>query len=210
MGKEKSKVEEPLVEYGQPLNFEKVWQMFQETSKMFQETDKKIQETERLMKEQSKEFDKRYKERDGEIKKLESLFTTQWGKLMETLVEGDLINLLKARGVDVRDTAQWVKGNYKGTSYEFDIIARNGEEVVIVEVKTTLQIKDIRNFIKKLHKVKVWKPELKDNIIYGAVAYLTADSSSDTMAANKGLFVIRATGNSASITNEKEFKPVEF
>ena len=185
MGKENSKVEEPLVEYGQPLSFEKVWLMFQETDKKFQETDKKIRE-------------------------LNSLFTTQWGKLMETLVEGDLVNLLKARGIDVRDTAQRVKGNYKGTSYEFDIIARNGEEVVIVEVKTTLRTKDVKNFIEKLRKVKVWKPELKDNIIYGAVAYLTADSSSDAMAANKGLFVIRATGNSASITNEEGFKPAEF
>ena len=199
MGKENNKVEEPLVEYGQPLSFEKVWQMFQETNEMFRETDKKFQETDKIVQENARE-----------IKKLEALFTTQWGKLMETLVEGDLVNLLKARGVDVRDTAQRVKGNYKGTSYEFDIIARNGEEVVIVEVKTTLRIKDVRNFIKKLRKVKVWKPELKDNIIYGAVAYLTAESSSDAMAANQGLFVIRATGNSASITNEKEFKPVKF
>lgn len=217
MGKENNKVEEPLVEYGQPLNFEKVWQMFQETDKMFKETD-------RLMKEQFRELDKKFQETDKkfqatdkkfqenarDIKKLEALFTTQWGKLMETLVEGDLVNLLKARGVNVRDTAQRVKGNYEGTSYEFDIIARNGGEVVIVEVKTTLRIKDVRDFIRKLRKVKVWKPELKNNIIYGAVAYLTAESSSDIMAANKGLFIIRATGNSASIVNEEGFKPSAF
>jgi len=53
-------------------------------------------------------------------------------------------------------------------------------------------------------------PNFSNNIIYGAVAYLTADSSSDAMAANSGLFVIRATGNSASIANEKDFEPVEF
>ena len=190
--KENSKVEDPLVGYEQPLSFEKVWQMFQETDKMFRETDKIVQENARG------------------IKKLEALFTTQWGKLMETLVEGDLVNLLKAHGVDVDQTSQRVKGNYNGKSYEFDIIARNGEEVVIVEVKTTLRTKDVKNFIKKLRKVKVWMPNFSNNIIYGAVAYLTADSSSDAMAANSGLFVIRATGNSASIANEKDFEPVEF
>ena len=192
MGKENSKVEEPLVDYGQPLSFEKVWQMFQETDKMFRETDKKFQET------------------DREIKELKSLFTTQWGKLMETLVEGDLVNLLKSRKIEVYRTSQRVKGNFKGTSYEFDIIAKNGKEVVIVEVKTTLRTNDVTNFIKKLRNAKEWMPDLIDNSVYGAVAYLTAESSSDIMAANKGLFVIRATGNSASITNEEGFKPAEF
>lgn len=185
MEKENSKVDEPLVEYGQPLSFEKVWLMFQETDKKFQETDKKIRE-------------------------LNSLFTTQWGKLMETLVEGDLVNLLKSRKIEVYRTSQRVKGNFKGTSYEFDIIAKNGKEVVIVEVKTTLRTNDVTNFIKKLRNAKEWMPDLIDNSVYGAVAYLTAESSSDIMAANKGLFVIRATGNSASITNEEGFKPAEF
>ena len=206
MEKDNSKVEEPLVEYGQPLSFEKVWLMFQETDKMFRETDKKFQETDKKF----QETDKIVQENAKEIKKLEALFTTQWGKLMETLVEGDLVNLLQSRRIDVYRTSQRVKGNYKGTSYEFDIIAKNGKEVVIVEVKTTLRTKDVTNFIKKLRKVKEWMSDLCDNTIYGAVAYLTAESSSDIMAANKGLFVIRATGKSASITNEKDFKPTGF
>ena len=185
MEKDNNGVKEPSVGYGQPLNFDNVWLMFKETDKKFQQTD-------------------------NIIKEFYSLFTTQWGKLMESLVNGDIVNLLKARGIDVNDTSQRVKGNFHGTSYEFDIIARNGKEVVVIEVKTTLLTKDVRNFIKKLHKIKVWKPELSDNIIYGAVAYLTAESSSDVMAANKVLFVIRATGNSSSITNEEDFKPVNF
>ena len=129
---------------------------------------------------------------------------------METRVDGDLVNLLKPRKIEVYRTSQRVKGNFKGTSYEFDIIAKNGKEVVIVEVKTTLRTNDVTNFIKKLRNAKEWMPDLIDNSVYGAVAYLTAESSSDIMAANKGLFVIRATGNSASITNEEGFKPAEF
>ncbi len=38
--KEKSKVDEVLEEYGQPLNFEKVWLMFQETDRLIKEQSK--------------------------------------------------------------------------------------------------------------------------------------------------------------------------
>ena len=56
---------------------------------------------------------KRQKETNRQMKKLAGLFTGQWGKLMESLVEGDLVALLQARGISVRSThprvraAQW-------------------------------------------------------------------------------------------------------
>ena len=46
-----NKASEPFENYGQPLTFEKVWLMFQETDKMFRETDRKFQETDKKMKE---------------------------------------------------------------------------------------------------------------------------------------------------------------
>ncbi len=195
---------EPSASYGQqPLNFEKVWLMFQETDKKFKESANDFKEIREMFQKQVKESDKR-------IKELDQLFTSQWGKLMESLVNGDIINLLKIWGIDVDRTYQRVKGNYKGTSYEFDIIAKNGNEVVIIEVKTTLRTKDVKHFIHKLNKAKEWMHDIKNNKVYGAMAYLVADSSSDTMAVNKGLFVIRATGNSSSIVNNEGFKPVAF
>lgn len=50
-------VNEPSGHYNQPLNFEQVWLMFQET--------------------------------DKKINKLTARFTSQWGKLIESLVEGN-------------------------------------------------------------------------------------------------------------------------
>ena len=49
-----------------------------------------------------------------------------------------------------------------------------------------------------------------EHTVYGAVAYLKADESSDTYAERQGLFVIRATGSSASITNREGFRPRSF
>ena len=52
----------------------------------------------------AEEAEKRRKEADRRMKKLEGLFTSQWGTLMESLVEGDLVALLQERGIEVEST----------------------------------------------------------------------------------------------------------
>ena len=196
---ENDSVSEPLATYSPPLNFDQIWQLFQETDKKFQETDKQFKET-----------DKQFKETDKKIKELSALFTSQWGKLVESLVEGDLVNLLNQHGIAVEKTLQRVKGNKDGENFEFDIIAVNSHEIVIVEVKTTLRVDDVDYFHKKVWKAKRYMPEYADKKIYGGVAFITADGASDRMAEKLGFFVIRATGNSSSIINRKDFKPKAF
>ena len=200
---ENNTVNEPLGQYGRPIGFEEVWQMFRETDKKFKETDEKFKETDKILSEKFKETDKK-------IKELSSLFTSQWGKLVESLVEGDLIKLLQNKGIKVDSTIQRRKGNLNGENFEFDIIAINGDEIVIVEVKTTLRVEDVNYFHKKLWKAKEFMPEYKERRIYGAMAFLTADGASNRMAENMGFFVIKATGNSASIINKDSFKPKAF
>ena len=138
------------------------------------------------------------------------LFETQWGKLMESLVEGDLINILQAQGIEVTSTHTNVKHRSAKDQYEYDILAINGKEVVGVEVKTTLKVKHVKAFLEELKKFTHRFPHYKDSTIYGAVAFLRADEASTIYAEKQGLFVIRATGSSASLINEKGFKPKVF
>ncbi|WP_373838967.1 hypothetical protein [Methanospirillum sp.] len=108
-----------------PLTFEKVWRMFKETDRkfqeaaersketdrMFKETDRKFKETDRKFQEtaeRSKETDQKIKEAAEQVRetsrgitRLERQFTSMWGKLVESLVEGDLIRLLNERGIAV-------------------------------------------------------------------------------------------------------------
>ena len=63
---------------------------------------------------------------------------------------------------------------------------------------------------KKLWKAKEYMPEYKERMIYGGVAFLTAEGASDRMAENLGMFVIKATGNSSVIINKSDFKPKTF
>jgi Holliday junction resolvase-like predicted endonuclease len=170
-----------------------------ETDFKFKETDLKFKET-----------DLKFKETDQKIKEAFDLFTGQWGKLIESLVEGDIVNLLQKRGLSVHDTSTRRKGNHKGENFEFDIIVHNGDSIVIVEVKTTLRVKHVKEFVKKLKKASTWMDEYKNYKVYGAVAFLKAEENSDAFAESESLFVIRATGNSSSIMNQADFTPKIF
>ncbi len=200
------------------VTLEEVWalfketdQKFKETDRQFKETDRKFQETDRKFQETDREFqetDRQIKETGRSIKKLEELFTSQWGKLMESLVEGDLVAILNQRGIAIQDTTTRLKGKLPdGGGYEFDIIAHNGEAVVIIEVKTTLRPKDVTRFIDKLNHFKTWVPRYRHNILHGGVAWLSADAKAEEMASKRGLFSIRATGDSAAIQNPPAFIP---
>ena len=175
----------------------------QETDRRMQETDQRLQETDQLLKRQARAADRR-------MAKLDELFNGQWGKLMESLVEGDIVGLLQQRGIAVHHTITNPRQNYGERRWEFDIVAVNGEEVVVVEVKTTLRVPEVDRFIGRLDEFPELMPEYAEHRIYGAVAYLKAYQESDVRAERLGLFVIRATGSSASITNREEFAPRTF
>ncbi len=166
------------------------------------------------MKEQRKEADrqlqKQKRETDRRIKYLDELFTGQWGKLMESLVKGDLVRLLNEKNIQVSTLAQETSTVFEDKPYEFDIIATNGEEAVVVEVKTTLRLKDVDHFINKLTLFKKIFSHYANKKVYGAIAYLKANEGTGIYSEKQGLFVIRATGNSPTITNQKIFKPKVF
>jgi len=175
------------------------------------ERDRKSAERDR----KSAERDRKSAERDRtsaekRMNALNELFTGQWGKLMESLVEGDLIRLLKERKIDVRDLSRERQKSWGNKDYEFDLIAIDGKEMVVVEVKTTLRLADVKHFIDKLGDFRTIFREYANRTVYGAVAYLRANESSARYAEKQGLFVIRATGSSSSITNAQSFRPTPF
>ena len=203
-----------------PATPEEIWAILRETAREHQETARLQRETDRLQQEnareqreiarEQRENARQMRETDRRLKRAEHLFTTQWGKLMESLVAGDLIALLEERGIAVEGISQRIRKRRNGRHCEIDILALNGEEAVAVEVKTTLRPNDVKRFLAKLSEFAEWFPEYRERRLYGAMAYLDADDSVTKHAARKGLFVIRATGSSASIVNRPDFKPRIF
>ena len=215
-----------------PATFETVWaslqelaEMQKETERQMKETDRRLdkmvsdtdrlikeraRETDRLIKENAREADRRMKDTDWRMNKMQGRFDNRWGDFMESLVEGDLVALLQRRDILVDRIHPRPYGKRNGEDFEFDIVAINGVEVVVVEVKTTLCAADIKHFVKKLLKYTYYEPEHRGKTIYGAMAYLKTSKAAKTHAERQGLFVIRATGDSASIVNEEGFVPRVF
>ena len=180
-------------------------QGFKEIRESQKETDRQMKETDRQM----KETDRKVKEVSKNLGNLGN----KWGDFMESLVEGDLVGLLKERKIQIERLAGIRTFTWQGKEYEFDLIAINGSEVVVVEVKSSLNLKDVEHFINKLKDFKTVCPEYTSKKIYGAVAYLKANEGSDRYSEKKGLFVIKApSGDSqfSSITNSKGFQPRDF
>ena len=196
-----------------PATPEEIWEILREVSENQKETGRQMKETDLKFQETDLKFQEtaeQMKGTDQRLKALDKLYNSQWGKLMESLVEGDLVKMLKERGIDVRQTSRNLKNEGGEKNWEFDLLAVNGDEVVVVEVKTMLKVKDVDHFLNKLGDFKELVSYHKDKKVYGAVAYLKADQSSNIYAEKKGLFVIRATGSSAKIINDEGFQAKKF
>ena len=98
---------------------------YEEILNLFRETDRKFQEVAESQKDTDRKFqdtDRKFQDTAQKLNQLEKLFTSQWGKLMESLVEGDLVNLLIQRGIPIADTTTRLKGKRPdGGNYEFDL-----------------------------------------------------------------------------------------
>ena len=174
------------------------WKILDRVAKRQKETDRLVKETAQQM-----------KETDRRLRRAEDMFTSQWGRLVESLVEGDLLRLLRERGVAVEAVYSRLRLECGPNEREVDLLATNGEEAVAVEVKTTLRPADVDRFLGLLAHPPLLR-HVGGRRLYGAVAYLQQHQGTARYAARKGLFVIRATGNSASIVNPPEFRPRDF
>ena len=113
-------------------------------------------------------------------------------------------------GIEIYTTSYRMDGTRNGKSFHFDVIGRSDKEIVITCIREHLTLDEIAEFEQDLLLARdIYKKE-PEKPIYGAVAFITADSSSDRMAQNMGFFVIKATGSNSSIVNEPGFIPKAF
>ncbi|MBS1248601.1 MAG: hypothetical protein MAG431_00158 [Chloroflexi bacterium] len=180
---------------------DEVWQLFKETDERL---DKRIEETDARL-------DKRFEETDKKISELSGLFTSQWGKMVEALVEPTALELFQKRGISVNYTYRRVEAKVGGKTMELDILLENSDEVVVIEVKSTLRVHSVRDFLETLKEFPGFFPRYQGYKIYGGVAGLDVEEDADKYAYRQGLFVLSATGDGiAQIKNDADFRPKDF
>ena len=157
-----------------------------------------------------REIDCEMQETDRRLRKTYELFVSEWETLIEALARRDLIPLLNSRGIEVDYVSRHHERNHGGRRWDIDIVTVNSREVVAVLVRTTLKRDGVDEFLDMLRNVDGVMREYAGRAFYGVVAYLEAEESADAYAERRGLFVIRATGGSTSITNHENFRPRTF
>jgi len=169
---------------------------FKETDRKWQETDRKWQETIHQLNQLSKDTDRKI----GAI-------SNKWGTFVENLVAPAALKLFDERGIRVTRLARNLKARQDDEGLEVDILAANGEYVVLIEVKSTLGVADVNDHLDRLTKFPAFFPEYADRKIVGAVAGIEIVEDADKFAYRQGLFVIAQSGETVTILNDEKFKP---
>ena len=92
---------------------------------------------------------------------------------------------------------------------EYDLLAINGEAVVVGEVKHRLNVRDVKRFVTKaLPDFVNHFPKYAGFKIYGMVAGDIINKEADAEAKKSGLFVLRLKNKSLLVSNVKGAKPI--
>ena len=133
--------------------------------------------------------------------------TSRWGEFVENLIKSAAARLFREQGIDVHLTALRVTGQDEQGSIEIDILVENTTEVVAIEVKSHLEVRDVKKFLQTLERFKKVFPKHKTDKLYGAVAGIKIDERVNEYAIQEGLFLIQPVGDSVIIANSHNFEP---
>ena len=95
---------------------------------------------------------------------------------------------------------------------EYDIVAVNGDTVLVIEVKNKLQKRMVDKFVeKKLPNFKEIFPEYRERRIFGGMGALVVKDDISCYAEKAGLYVLTQTSEGgAALVNRKNFRAIEF
>ena len=167
------------------------------------------------------------KKTDAQLQKTDELLEKTIRKLDEIgrqlgdlgLVQGEVAEDLFYRNVrylfkEERDMIfADVKRNLKKKGAgEYDIVAANGDAVLVIEVKNKLQKRMVDRFVdKKLPKFMQIFPEFHGRRLFGGIGALVVKDDVSRYAERAGLYVLTQTSEGgAALANRKNFRAKEF
>ncbi|HAN45307.1 MAG TPA: DUF3782 domain-containing protein [Cyanobacteria bacterium UBA8156] len=194
----------------QPITIEDIYKLFaasqQELAASRAEYDRRAAEADR----RAADADRRAAQADAqmaELRRTVTSLTTRWGRFVEELVEPAVLRLFQARGIDVKEVYPRARVRRQGLAMEIDILAVDDTELVVVECKSRLSQDDVDAFLGKLARFKDAFPHYRGFRAYGAVAAIEIKEGVDRYGFQRGLFVIRPSGDTVAIANGEDFRP---
>jgi len=132
------------------------------------------------------------------------------GEVAEDLFYRNVHDLFKEeRDIIFADVKRNLKKRGAG---EYDIVAVNGDTVLVIEVKNKLQKRMVDRFVdKKLPKFPEVFPEFRGRRLFGGIGALVVKDDVSRYAEKAGLYVLTQTSEGgATLANRKKFRAKEF
>jgi hypothetical protein len=202
----------------QQLTFENVLELIQSISLAVErqgaEFDRRMQEADLRtaeIREQMKETDLRIQRAADEIGGLGN----NVGRMVEQMLGEKILDKFHALGYAVEDYTRNHRFSVKklGIKGEIDLILHDGDISILIEVKTMLDMADIRKFIEKIKEFRIYADaRWKDTTHYiGAVAGAVVEGDAIKFAHENGLYTIVQSGEAVEIVPVPEgFKAREW
>jgi hypothetical protein len=137
-------------------------------------------------------------------------FISPWGRLMRELIEPSIIDLFKARGRECYQFASGIISYRQDPPIKISMIANDDEEIIAVDFKSRLSYEDVDQFISKLERFKFAFSRYENFRLYGAIAGIYINSGVDRYACEKGLFMMKLSGDTVEIINDANFKVIAY
>jgi hypothetical protein len=198
----KTTAKKPVKKAAKKVTFEDRWELIEKGFVELQKAQKEIQrnmgishqETEKAMKETQKAI----KETQRNIGGLNNTM----GSLIEHIMTPGLPRKFNQFGFtfDRITTVKWADG--KGNIYtEIDGLLENGNQAMVIEVKTTLRREDIDDHLSRMERVRTYADDHGDKRKFlGAMAAMITNKDTKEYALSKGFFVIEPAGEDVKIT----------
>ena len=171
------------------LTFDDVWAALMETRER-QERD--AREYDRQMKEQRDDFNKRF----GDL-------TNRFGEVVEYMVAPNLLEKFRECGLKFHEsmTNRVFSDDDSKFLFEVDVFLQNSDTAMLVEIKTKYTIKDVKQHIERLEKMRAYANLRSDRHVFlGAVAGVVMTPNVKEYALGQGLYVVEPSGETLSIT----------
>ena len=203
------------------LSFEKVWAMFQEQIKedreqMRQDRERSKEDWERSREEREKYEERMRQEWEQSMKEWEQIkeqmketdrrlgkLGNRLGEMVEYTIMPCLIEKFRKLGFIFTEAyPHAVIDDEENDIYaEIDITLKNGDKVMIVEVKNKLTIDDINEHIERMKKVRAHADLHNDKRIYlGAIGGIVINKNEKQFALRNGFYVVEPSGETFNIT----------
>jgi hypothetical protein len=166
------------------------------------------------MKELSAETDRKFQESAQQIKQTHQeigKLGNRFGELAEHLVAPGIAEKFNELGYHfdyIVEPREIIAEEKKPPIAEIDLLLENGESSIAVEVKSKPSAKDIKEHMRRLNSLRIYKDKHGDKRkIYGALAGAVVYPNIKTAALKAGLYVIMQSGDTMIIDIPEGFKP---